>query len=166
MKTLALASLSALVAVGCTQPVPTQLAPEDVTAIEASAAAFAEAVNAADWDALAALYTEDAMLMPPNEEAVEGRAAIRDWFAAFPPLASFALEAVEIEGVGDLAYVRGTYQLEISMGDQNVSDRGKYVEIRREQEDGSWLMAVDIFNSDLPATPAPAAADTMPADSM
>ncbi len=31
-----------------------------------------------------------------------------------------------------------------------VQDRGKYVEIRRKQADGAWLIAVDIFNSDLP----------------
>jgi ketosteroid isomerase-like protein len=36
-----------------------------------------------------------------------------------------------------------------------VNDSGKYVEVRRKQSDGSWLIAVDIFNSDLPA-PQPA----------
>lgn len=166
MKTPALLSCCTLVAAtACAQPVPRELAPEDVTAIEESTAAFAEAVRAADWDGVAALYTEDVMLMPPNEEAREGRAAAREWLGSFPPLVRFELDPVEIEGVGDLAYVRGTYALEMSMGDRAVTDRGKYVEIRREQEDGSWLIAVDIFNSDQPAAPPPAA-DSMPADSM
>ncbi len=31
-----------------------------------------------------------------------------------------------------------------------VQETGKYIEIRRKQEDGSWLLAVDIFNSDTP----------------
>jgi ketosteroid isomerase-like protein len=29
-----------------------------------------------------------------------------------------------------------------------VEDQGKFLEIRRRQPDGSWLLAVDIFNSD------------------
>jgi ketosteroid isomerase-like protein len=36
-------------------------------------------------------------------------------------------------------------------------DKGKYVEIWKKQPDGSWKCAVDMFNSDLPAAPAPAA---------
>lgn len=35
-----------------------------------------------------------------------------------------------------------------------VKDSGKYVEVRRRQADGRWLVAVDIFNSDVPI-PAP-----------
>jgi ketosteroid isomerase-like protein len=31
-----------------------------------------------------------------------------------------------------------------------VEDRGKYLEIWKRQADGSWKVALDIFNSDLP----------------
>ena len=32
-----------------------------------------------------------------------------------------------------------------------VSDKGKYVTIWVKQQDGKWKVAVDMFNSDLPA---------------
>ena len=31
-----------------------------------------------------------------------------------------------------------------------IPDHGKYIEIWRRQSDGSWKVALDIFNSDLP----------------
>jgi ketosteroid isomerase-like protein len=36
-----------------------------------------------------------------------------------------------------------------------IAERGKYVEIWREQADGGWKCIVDIFNSDLPEAPPP-----------
>lgn len=162
MKTLTpVPSLCALAFAACAQPVPRDLAPEDIAAIEGSETAFETAALAADFDAVAELYTEDGMLMPPNEDMVEGRAAIRDWFAGFPPLVALDLEPLEIEGVGDLAYVRGTYTLEFTADDATVTDRGKFLEIRREQEDGSWLIVADMFSSNLPPAPPPAPADSM-----
>jgi ketosteroid isomerase-like protein len=51
-----------------------------------------------------------------------------------------------------MAYVRGTYDMKIAMSDtMTVSDRGKFLEIRKRQPDGSWLIHRDIFNSDLAA---------------
>ncbi len=58
---------------------------------------------------------------------------------------------MEIAGRGDLAYVRGTYKLKIVLeGHDPIPDTGKYIEIRKKQADGSWLLYRDIFNSDVP----------------
>jgi ketosteroid isomerase-like protein len=81
--------------------------------------------------------------------------------STFPPLTSFTLNPVEIEGVGKLAYQRGTYQMTMLLpGGVTASDSGKYVEIRRRQADGTWLITRDIWNSDIPLPaaelPAPA----------
>jgi ketosteroid isomerase-like protein len=35
-------------------------------------------------------------------------------------------------------------------GKSAVGDHGKFLEIRRRQADGRWLVAADIFNSDQP----------------
>ncbi len=127
------------------------LSDADIAAIEEGSAAFVAATNANDWGGVAALYTEDAVLMPPNGPALEGQAAIEAFFAAYPPFSGFTLNPVEIDGRGDLAFVRGTYRLTLEIeGMEPTPDTGKYIEIRRKQEDGSWLLAVDIFNSDIP----------------
>jgi ketosteroid isomerase-like protein len=101
--------------------------------------------------AQAELYTQNAVLMPPNQGVVEGRAAIRAFFQNYPAIPDFTGTPIEIDGRGDLAYVRGTYSFSLPAGGGRpaMSDHGKFVEIRR-REGGKWLVAVDIFNSDVP----------------
>ena len=72
-------------------------------------------------------------------------------------MTAFKANNVIVDGRDDLAYVVGTYTMTIVPpgAPGPINDSGKYVEIRRKQSDGSWLIAVDIFNSDLP-TPEPA----------
>jgi uncharacterized protein (TIGR02246 family) len=124
---------------------------EDRAAIEANGKLFAEAFKAGESDKLAALYTEDAVVYPPDEPAVTGREEIAKTFAAFPPVKDFTEEILEIEGYGDMAYVRGTGVMTMAgPTGQDVVMRGKYIEIHRKQADGSWLMSRDIFNFDSP----------------
>ena len=87
--------------------------------------------------------------MPPGP-AVTGRLAIKEWMAAFPAASKFELNIDDIDGQGDLAYVRGHFLMVIHPegAPEPVEDRGKFLEVRRKQADGSWLMSVDIFNSD------------------
>lgn len=131
---------------------PANLPKEDRAAIAANTAAWLKAVRASDWAEVAARYTPDATLMPPNEPAVSGRESIRKWFAAFPPLVSMDLNVVETEGCCDVAYVRGTYKLAIAPpGAGTIQESGKYLEIHHKQADGKWLMLRDMFSSDSPA---------------
>ncbi len=128
------------------------LGDKDKAAIRASTDAFVKSVLAADFVAVSNLYTEGATLMPPNQLAAQGRPAILAWMKAFPPAKELALKIVEIEGRGDLAYVRGEFAMAVAPpgAPGPVKDSGKYVEVRRRDKDGSWKIAVDIFNSDLP----------------
>jgi uncharacterized protein (TIGR02246 family) len=134
------------------------ISPADVSKINEVTQAFLKAALARDWAALAALYVEDAVFHPPNMPGVKGRAAIRGWFENFPPLTSFKATNVTVDGQGDFAYVVGTYTTTMAPpgAPGPVNDKGKFVEVRRKQPDGRWLIAVDMFSSDLPA-PAPAA---------
>ncbi len=156
-RSMLLAAFAFVVASTACQP-PAQeeasgaLSDEDVAAIEASSESFAEAFMASNWAGVAALYTEDAVLMPPNQPAVQGRANIEAWVGTFPRLTDFSLENVEIDGRGDLAFVRGTasWTMMPEGAPEPIQETAKYLEIRRRQPDGTWLIAVDIFNSDLP----------------
>ena len=54
-------------------------------AIEEGAIAWETAFNAGDGKAVAELYTEDAALLPPDAERVDGKAAIAEfWQGAIP----------------------------------------------------------------------------------
>ncbi len=111
---------------------------------------FSKNVVRQDFEVLASLYTEDAVLMPPGHAAVTGRSDIRRFMEAFPPISKFEFQIDDVDGYKDLAYVRGRYFMVLTPAGAPgpVEDRGKFVEIRRKQSDDSWLMAVDIFNSD------------------
>jgi uncharacterized protein (TIGR02246 family) len=127
------------------------LSPDDLAAIQTGTQAWEDAAIANDWAALAANYAQDAKLMPPNHDVVQGRAAIQEFFGTFPPITDVQLEQLEVEGIGEIAYIRGSYTLTMTPeGAEPINDSGKYLEIRRKQADGGWLIAHDLWNSDLP----------------
>jgi ketosteroid isomerase-like protein len=103
-------------------------------------------MNAKDWKGDSALYTEDAIQLPPNQAAVQGKAAIQAWMAAFPPFSNFQEQSLEIEGQGDLAFDRGTYSMTVTpAGAAPIEDRGKHLIIWRKQETRAYKPARNIF---------------------
>jgi uncharacterized protein (TIGR02246 family) len=113
-----------------------------------------------DWPAFAAaLYTEDATVLPPNGPAVKGREAIVAFLETFPPIAEFKQTRQQIDGLGNLAYEIQTYTAMFAPpGEPQVADTGKVVWVWRKQADGSWKILVEMWNSDLPAAAPEAAA--------
>lgn len=132
---------------GCAAP------PQDNTAearagIEATNAQFMAALSAGDAAGLAALYTEDAQVMPPNSEIVSGRAAVQETFQGFIDAGLTAqLETVNVEGHGDTAHEVGKV---IIMGaDGQTLDEAKYIVIWKKVGD-AWKLHRDIWNSNRP----------------
>jgi ketosteroid isomerase-like protein len=140
--------------VGCQRPAG--LSEADLTAIRQADANDMKLMNAKDWKGDAALLSEDAIEMPPNQAAVQGKADIQAWEEAFPPFSNFLEQSLEIEGQGDLAFDRGTYSMTLTpAGAAPIEDHGKYLTIWRKQADGSWKVLRAMYNSDVSA-PAPA----------
>jgi uncharacterized protein (TIGR02246 family) len=131
------------------------LSAADQAAIRAADTAFSTAAGAGDAAGLAAMYLPNASLMPPNAATVQGREAIQKFWGAFVDAnrVDIALKAEEVEGHGDLAYSRGRYTLDLTpkaKGPAAAHDEGKFLTIFRRQADGTWLLAVDMYSSDLP----------------
>ena len=145
-----------LLTAGCTPAGPAALSEADKTALRAIDQRFAEAVLAKNWAEAAGVYATEASLMQPNGPAVKGRAMIQAWLEANPLISTFTVEPQEIDGLGDLAYVRGTYSMTFTPqgAPAPIEDRGKYLLIQRKQADGSWLITNEVFNSDLPLPPS------------
>jgi len=151
----------AVVAIALLAALPAVASAEDTSAdeafIRASAPAWADAFNAGDAEAMAAMYWDDALLMPPNEPSATGHEGIRDSLAAgaaFVRDAGWTMnipEAGKIDIAGHLAYEQGDYTVTDAEG--NVIDKGKYLGVF-EKRDGVWKYIRDTWNSDLLPPPA------------
>ena len=113
---------------------------------------FMAAFARGDAAGVAACYTADARLLPPNADTVEGPAAITTFWRGVMGMgvSGARLETQEAEGDRDTAYEIGRYTL--TAGEGATADRGKYVVIWR-REGGRWSIHRDIWNSSLPAQP-------------
>lgn len=152
----AVVTLVAMLA-ACQPAAPAGLSEADVQAIRAADQAAVAAIAAKDWAGWAAGFTEQGIIMPPNTDAVTGRDGIQAWAAGFPPFTDFQGQVEEVEGLGNLAYVRGSYSLTITPpGAAPIPERGKFFYVTRKQADGTWKVVRDMWNSNLPV-PAPAA---------
>lgn len=149
-RTLTVAVVSGLALSACQQG-PAPLTDADRNAIRAIVANFDKAVLAADWPAVVSVYAEDGILLPPNAPAVQGRAAMQTFFSGLPKITAFSQRVVEIEGQGNIAYPRGTYEMTMMPPGAKapLKDTGKVIAVWRKQADGSWLVARVMWNSDL-----------------
>ena len=131
------------------------LSDEDVVAIKAIGPALDKASLATDIDAIAELYTVDTLLMNQNEPIIQGRAGVVEYYKAFETVTTMKEhkhELLEVDGYGDIAYARGAYKVVYVMEgiDEPVEDKGKTLLILRKQSNGSWLIALFSWSSDLP----------------
>jgi len=126
------------------------LSTEDVVAIKALGSALDAAALDGDWNALVALFAEDAVLMSPNAPTNQGRSSLLEMIESLGlTVTEHKIEFVGVDGYGDIAYARGTYAETYSV-EEPIKDEGKILTILRKQSDGSWLFAIWMSNSDLP----------------
>lgn len=126
---------------------------ESVTSqIHAVAKQQGDLITKRDAAGIAALYTANAQVNPPNAPIVKGTRAIQEyWQASFSPdPVTVAVNSTEVESCGDMAWEVGNYA--VTAADGKTLDKGKYVTVWK-HEGGKWKLHRDIFNSDLPATP-------------
>ena len=130
-------------------------AQEPRAAIEAANKEFVAAFAKHDANAVAAFYSANGEVLPPNAAAIRGKAGIaKMWQGVFDAgIATAELKTTEVQAQGPLAFEVGTYAMKLKDG--TVADRGKYVVVWL-KEDGKWKLHRDIWNTSLPA-PAPPA---------
>jgi uncharacterized protein (TIGR02246 family) len=130
-------------ATGCGGTRPT-LARSDRQGIEAAVSRYVAASNRGDADALTQLYAEDAVLLPPAHEPIEGRDAIGVFWHQGTDQ-GLQVTTLKVEVNGDLGYLVGRYHLPATV--EEPADSGKYVMCLKRQIDGSWKLTADIWNS-------------------
>ena len=122
-------------------------------AIEKANKEFLDALARGDGAGCAAVYAENARVLPPNSPMRIGRKSIQEfWQSAIDSgVKGASLTILDVEEHGNTAIEIGAYTLDIRpQGGPAAKDQGKYVVIWKRQRDGSWKLAVDIYNTDLP----------------
>ena len=129
----------------------------DFAAIRAAGESRDAAYSALNADAFAALYGDDAVMMPEAAKTVSGHAAILGYLRVYTRLLAengfkpAISKDVEIEVSGDLGLRSGTYSIKDPSG--AVADTGKWLQVWR-KTGGEWHIVRDIWNSDsLPIMP-------------
>jgi len=153
-RVMLLGAFAMLFAVVRCQPAAETVGPlseEDVAAIRALHEEQIEAGLTGDWDAVGAFFAEDLVYMPPNFPLVHGRAAWVEGAKAMGfDIIEMTTEILDIDGRGDLAYLRGAYSETFTVQGMPgpISDTGKFLWILRKQPDGAWLITTWIWNAD------------------
>lgn len=117
------------------------------------------ALNDGDANAWADCFDADAVQMPPNQPPNVGTERIREWTKGFLGAfrAEFSIVPHDVELAGpEWAFERGSYEIGLTpkAGGDPLRDSGKYLTIYRRAPGHQWLMAHDIWNSDIqPASP-------------
>jgi ketosteroid isomerase-like protein len=109
------------------------------------------AFNTGNYDQWALLFANDAQLMPPNHEPVQGLKAIERVMRKLGEAGQHDLrfETGQITLAGDMAFEVGRYTSALSQGNgTTVPQRGKYLRVWRRL--GAWLIVAECWNSNLP----------------
>ena len=112
--------------------------------IEAAVTRYVEATNQGDAEALTRLYTDDAVLLPPDHQPIQGREAIAEFWRQGTDT-GLEVTTLRLEVEGDLGYLVGRYHLPATT--EEPADSGKYVMCLQRQADGVWKLTADIWNS-------------------
>ena len=140
--------VAGILAIASCRRAPADLTEADKATIRQTVADVARTLQAGDFAAWAGLFSDDAVICPPNAPMVRGRAVIRKWGEGFPPITELAFSDVGVLGQGDVAFATSGYTFATK---GSPRDTGKQLWVFRRSPGGRWEVAAASYNSDLPA---------------
>ncbi|MHC4508242.1 MAG: YybH family protein [Planctomycetota bacterium] len=129
---------------------------DDVMAIRKCQEEFPAAHSYKDGARLAEFYTDDALLIPPDEPIVRGKQAIAEWYEhqlrKDQLIENPKVTLEEVEVCGNLAFNRGNFILKFKgeTADKPITLNLRFITIWRKQPNGSWKFYRDIWNTNAP----------------
>jgi ketosteroid isomerase-like protein len=148
-----------LLALGCnrTPQQPASTLAADEAAVRQTDENWSKAAQSKKVDDWVAFYSEDAVILPPNDKKASSKEDVRKYMGELLMLPGLALSwdpsKVEVARSGDLAYTQGSYRMAFTdPHGKPATDQGKTLEIWKKQADGTWKCVADMWSSDLPAT--------------
>jgi ketosteroid isomerase-like protein len=108
------------------------------------------AVESGNAEQLGRLYSDNAVLMPPTDETIVGRAPIEAYLttaANGPQLDNYSVDIVACEMAGDSLQFAGVWGAEqTDYRGRAVAMTGNVLRILNRQSDGSWAFSYEIWN--------------------
>lgn len=119
-------------------------------AVRALSNQFEEQFKKGDAAAIAAFYSPEGLVMPPNSDFIKGAHAIASmWDEAIRAgVKELGLKIGDVTGSGDYQVETGTYEMKDASN--NLVDKGKFLSVWK-RENGQWKVFRDIWNTSLPA---------------
>ncbi len=122
-------------------------------AVEEANQKFMDASIRGDAATVAALYTDNTLLLPPNSPMIQGKKATEEYWRetwAQLKIADFKMTILDLYGKGDLVCEVGSYTLKFRVQGKDTVDEGKYLVVWRQMAYKTWKKHIDIWNSDRP----------------
>jgi ketosteroid isomerase-like protein len=139
----------------CAPPEPAVDIEAETAALRAAADAYHVAAEAADIEGFVDLNANDVLIMPPNAPNIESTEGARSMVTAFTELPGFQVRfetvKVEVAASGDMGYTLANGEMSHQGPDgETVEDRIRDFHLWKKDAEGSWKVAIDIWNSELP----------------
>jgi ketosteroid isomerase-like protein len=120
---------------------------QTLSEIQANNDRFIDALGNGDFETVAQMYTENARVYPPGAEMVQGREAIKAfWASAAAGVSEVSLTVLDLKPLADrFARESGMLMLK-TKGDNPKEIAGKYIVIWEKVGD-QWKLSDDIWNT-------------------
>ena len=146
----ALASLSIVgLALACHAPVDPHAGEADLMP---TSRAWAQAAASGDLERIVSFWADDAIVLAPDQPAVVGKAAIREFVKQFSAIPGFSItwepEQARISASGELGYL--VEHNRVTFADSTgvrQTQFGKAVTIWRKDPSGTWKCIVDTWSN-------------------
>ena len=112
---------------------------------------WAAAAASGDLERALAYWTDDAIVLPPDQPAVVGKRAIREYLHRAASIPGFSItwepELATISADGDMGYMIEHNRVTVADDAAALQTQyGKAVTVWRKQPDGSWKCVADTWN--------------------
>jgi ketosteroid isomerase-like protein len=137
----------------------------DRTTLMETSREWARAAASGDLERMLSYWSDDAVVMPPGQPSVVGKAAIREFVRRALAIPGFTItwepERTTVADGGDIGYM--VERNRTTASDPSGTSRvqfGKAVTIWRKDSTGAWKCVIDVWNENPTewALPVPAAA--------
>lgn len=131
----------------------------DMTALKKTVddfnAASKDAMMGGDMQKNLDFFDDNGMEMAPNMAMVKGKDNIKAFMEQMMKsgmkMTSVEFNTVDVQASGTMAYDIGTYEMTMSEGKMGeTTDKGKYIDVWKQQADGTWKVVAEMWSSDKP----------------